>query len=79
MGYATAKLLAKNGAGVIVAARRQAQRDRLVEEIAKSTLYLASDLSSVTTGTVPLVNGEVCINRTWIQEIKTVWFTLGGV
>jgi enoyl-[acyl-carrier-protein] reductase (NADH) len=34
------------------------------EEIAKSALYLASDASSVTTGTAMLVDGGVSINRT---------------
>jgi NAD(P)-dependent dehydrogenase (short-subunit alcohol dehydrogenase family) len=34
------------------------------EEIAKSVLYLASDMSSFTTGTAMLVDGGVSINRT---------------
>ena len=34
------------------------------EEIAQSTLYLASDMSSFTTGTAMLVDGGVSINRT---------------
>ena len=34
------------------------------EEIAKSALYLASDLSSFTTGTALLADGGVSINRT---------------
>jgi NAD(P)-dependent dehydrogenase (short-subunit alcohol dehydrogenase family) len=34
------------------------------EEIAKSALYLASDMSSFTTGTAMLVDGGVSINRT---------------
>ena len=34
------------------------------EEIAKSVLYLASDVSSFTTGTAMLVDGGVSINRT---------------
>ena len=34
------------------------------EEIAQSALYLASDMSSFTTGTAMLVDGGVSINRT---------------
>ena len=34
------------------------------EEIAKSALYLASDLSRFTTGTALLADGGVSINRT---------------
>ena len=34
------------------------------EEIAKSALYLASDLSSFTTGSALLADGGVSINRT---------------
>jgi NAD(P)-dependent dehydrogenase (short-subunit alcohol dehydrogenase family) len=42
------------------ALKRIAQPD----EIAKSALYLASDMSSFTTGTAMLVDGGVSINRT---------------
>jgi len=40
------------------------KRMALPEEIAKSALYLASDASSFTTGTVLLADGGVSINRT---------------
>ena len=36
IGYATAKLFASEGAKVVVAARRQAELDSLVEEIAQA-------------------------------------------
>ncbi|MCW8988341.1 MAG: SDR family oxidoreductase [Gammaproteobacteria bacterium] len=40
------------------------KRMALPEEIARSALYLASDVSSFTTGTALLVDGGVSINRT---------------
>jgi NAD(P)-dependent dehydrogenase (short-subunit alcohol dehydrogenase family) len=40
------------------------KRISVPEEIAKSALYLASDMSSFTTGTAMLVDGGVSINRT---------------
>jgi len=40
------------------------KRISVPEEIAKSALYLASDASSITTGTAMLVDGGVSINRT---------------
>ena len=47
IGYATAKLFAREGAGVIVAARRQPELDALVEEITQAGGYavaLAGDV-----------------------------------